>query len=450
MSAAAAGAAKGSPSSQVSKSSSQKHWARKHRQLNKYAHQHSADPKWFKHAKHVLICSWSGRPIYTRFGDETKLAGYLGVLTAFISNFQRMGDQIRSIVAGRHVVQFKLIGPFYLFAISRTGEPPALLEAQLALAHSQIVSVLTGSVARVLEDSPQYDIRNLMGGTENLLTDLLDECDNSPCFLLDSVQCLRMSRSARSRIGTVLRPGNAHKANSKSLLYSVLMCGGRVVNMFKHKDKPMHNSDLLLLINTVTNSQSLRSSESWTPICLPKFSDKGYLYAYVCYIAADVSLTLITGAADDFHLMQAAKVRILEGLQRNDSLGDIRDAVEHPNSDVRVEEVDAEAWPLLHFIYKSEPLSQIVSSAIEAPYNSKKMQKNLFRRYQRCFCRLVDGGHQFYYQVAEDVTVLAWTRPGDFTLLAAFTPLATKDAALAAASRIVRWAKREDSLFFLP
>jgi hypothetical protein len=36
----------------------------------------------------------------------------------------------------------------------------------------------------------------------------------------------------------------------------------------------MHSSDLLLLVNFVTNSQSLRSAEAWTPVCLPKFSDK--------------------------------------------------------------------------------------------------------------------------------------------------------------------------------
>ena len=48
---------------------------------------------------------------------------------------------------------------------------------QLNYAHTQILSVLTGSVNQILQDRPAYDIRQLMGGTESLLTDLLNEAD---------------------------------------------------------------------------------------------------------------------------------------------------------------------------------------------------------------------------------------------------------------------------------
>jgi len=348
-------------------STSQRNWAHEHKQLNKYANQHNKDPEWFKHEKHILICSWSGRPIYTRYGDETKMAAYMGVISAIISNFQRMGDNVRSIVAGEHIFVFTLIGPIYLIAISRTGESAAQLTQQLTHAHGQIISVLTGGIARVLEEDPKYDIRNLMGGTENLLTNIVLEADRSPCFLLDSVQCLHMQRTTRQRVGSALRKGK-----TPSLLYAVLIAGDRFVNLIRGKDRVFHSYDLLLLythshrslsllfsslsfssllflslslfslslfslsslslfslsllfscsspfflkgnspffrLNTVSNSQSLRSSESWTPICLPKFSDRGYLYAYVCYIAEDVSLSLITGSDSAFSEMQEAKVR---------------------------------------------------------------------------------------------------------------------------------------------
>ena len=53
-----------------------------------------------------------------------------------------------------------------MVAISRTSESAQRLETQLDYAHSQIISVLTGSIVRVLEEKPGYDIRNLMGGYE--------------------------------------------------------------------------------------------------------------------------------------------------------------------------------------------------------------------------------------------------------------------------------------------
>lgn len=66
---------------------------------------------------------------------------------------------------------------FQLVCISRTSESFSDLQLQLNYAYLQILSVLTGSVKSILESRPQYDIRNLMGGTEALLTDLLTEAD---------------------------------------------------------------------------------------------------------------------------------------------------------------------------------------------------------------------------------------------------------------------------------
>lgn len=421
--------------------SAQKNWAYKHKQLNKYANQHNKDPEWFKHEKHILICSWSGRPIYTRYGDETKMAAYMGVISAIISNFQRMGDNVRSIVAGEHLFVFTLIGPIYLIAISRTGESAAQLTQQLTHAHGQIISVLTGGIARVLEEDPKYDIRNLMGGTENLLTNIVLEADRSPCFLLDSVQCLRMQRTTRQRVGSALRKGK-----TPSLLYAVLIAGDRFVNLIRGKDRVFHSYDLLLLLNTVTNSQSLRSSESWTPICLPKFSDRGYLYAYVCYLAEDVSLSLITGSDSAFSEMQEAKVRILEDLNKKGCLEEIKEALEFPDLDVDL--VDTGVPELRHFVYKSEVLSQLMQSAYGQPFTTKRAQKQLFRRYQHIYSRLQQG-NTLYYEVSEVATLAGWQRPGEFYLFASFTPLVSKENVLVALNRILRWVKREEPTLFI-
>ena len=58
-----------------------------------------------------------------------------------------------------------------------------------------------------------------MGGTESLLTDLLSSTDRDLGFLLTAIPCLRMSRTLRQKIGTVLR-----KSRTKSLIYAILLC----------------------------------------------------------------------------------------------------------------------------------------------------------------------------------------------------------------------------------
>jgi hypothetical protein len=241
-----------------------------------------------------------------------------------------------------------------------------------------------------------------MGGTEDLLVDLISDSNrcsscgshhssfdvlrvsparSNPAFLLNAFTCLRLpkgvrtkvrpahcakqtlglSAPARAQIGTVMR-----KSRSRSQLYAVLLAGNRVVHLVQSKEHAFNNSDLLLLINFLTNSESLRSSgarsgrivhwrsvadadpptraESWTPICLPNFNDKvrvkhaalcapqaalclpclfavapslpqtqGYLYAYVCYLDRDLCLTLITSNSEEFFELKEMKDQIVVG-----------------------------------------------------------------------------------------------------------------------------------------
>lgn len=55
-----------------------------------------------------------------------------------------------------------------------------------------------------------------------------------------------------------------------------------------------------------------RASESWTPLCLPKFNDSGFLHAYVCFVAADVCLLLISTKQDSFYQLSNCKREIVE------------------------------------------------------------------------------------------------------------------------------------------
>jgi hypothetical protein len=167
-----------------------------------------------------------------------------------------------------------------LIAISRTSESTPLLLHQLSYAYLQMVSVLTCSVTSILENKPSYDIRNLMQGTEAMLADLMDEADCSPY-----------------------------------LIFGLLIGGGKqLIHIVRGRDRILHPSDCLLLLNFLTNSLSLRSSEeSWTPICLPHFSNRGFLYAYICYLTDDICLTLLTADSGDFANLRLAKTKIVEG-----------------------------------------------------------------------------------------------------------------------------------------
>jgi len=204
-------------------------------------------------------------------------------------------------------------------------------------------------------------------------------------------------------------------------------------------------------MNFVTNSQSLRSSESWTPICLPKFSDKGYLYAYVCYIVENLCLVLITSDHSSFPKLRESKQKMLAGLEKKNCLDSIQEAVRMSQLDI--DELDTGVPEFRHFLYKSEPTSQIVVPAFAPPFTDKKTQKELFRRYQHVHSRIHDTPgvklHTMYYEVSHNATMLSVIRPGEYEMHATFTPLVSKDDAVSATMRALRWIKREENSLFI-
>jgi hypothetical protein len=53
----------------------------------KYHNQATDSPEWRAHKKHVFILSSSGKPVYSRYGDEDHHSSLLGLVQAFLSTF---------------------------------------------------------------------------------------------------------------------------------------------------------------------------------------------------------------------------------------------------------------------------------------------------------------------------------------------------------------------------
>lgn len=72
--------------------------------------------------------------------------------------------------------------------------------------------------------------------------------------------------------------------------------------------------DLHIIQNLVDSSESLKTAESWTPICLPKFDSNGYMHGHVSYLSEDCQacLLLLTVDRDVFFVLSDAKqVRVI-------------------------------------------------------------------------------------------------------------------------------------------
>ncbi|PRQ33543.1 putative vacuolar fusion protein Mon1 [Rosa chinensis] len=437
-----------------------------------------ASISWRKRKKHFFILSNSGKPIYSRHGDEHKLAGFSATLQAIISFVENGGDRVKLVRAGKHQVVFLVKGPIYLVCISCTEEPYESLRMQLELIYGQMLLILTKSVNRCFEKNPKFDMTPLLGGTDIVFSSLIHSFSWNPATFLHAYTCLPLAYATRQAAGAILQD-----VADSGVLFAILMCKHKVISLVGAQKASLHPDDMLLLSNFVMASESFRTSESFSPICLPRYNAMAFLYAYVHFFDADTYLMLLTTSSEAFYHLKDCRIRIEMVLLKSSVLSEIQRSM--LDGGMRVEELPLDPLPrsgsfsphlnqhtlptdspdrfrepydgvggpagLWHFVYRSIFLDQYVSSEFSAPINSARQQKRLYRAYQKLYASMHERGigpHKTQFRRDENYVLLCWVTQ-DFELYAAFDPLADKALAIKTCNRVCQWVKDVENEIFL-
>ncbi|CAO3609153.1 unnamed protein product [Cunninghamella blakesleeana] len=397
---------------------------------------------WSQHKKHFIILSSAGKPIWSRYGDESRISSFTGVIQAIISFFQDSDDIIKSINAGSHKFVFLLKDPLYFVAISKTGESEMQLKDQLLYLYNQVLSVLTSSqLTKIFEQRVNFDLRPLLGGTEVFLDSLSTSFNNDHSFMLGALQVLRLNKNIREQAGHILSKGKA-----KDILYAMIIARDKLITLLRPRKHSLHPSDLHLLFNMLTGSTTFRSAESWTPLCLPKFNSKGFLHAYICYIEKDVSVVMISTSKDSFFDLSQWKDKLVKGLSTENILQSIQ-----KSSEQHYTIADIGIPKLLHFMYKSKSHIQFTSPAYTGAYTDSINQKRLYRLYQYAFDRIHTRARplKLYFHRGENEVLLGWIT-STFELYVIYDIDTPKSAIVSHSNQLLRWIKKnEDNLFIL-
>lgn len=281
--------------------------------------------------KHFFVLSHAGKPIYSRLGDEQQLGPVMGMVQAVVSlsqslgNPRRNGDKggketiksssrysngneenccLRSIrtVGGCRQFVFLLRQELIFMVVSNTREPEPFLRLQLEYLYHQIVFLLTSPrITHCFAVNPAYDLRELLGGTHRILSGIADMAsptrDSLGSLMTSAAQALPLDPTLRHDLAQALVNICASTPGLQPVLYALLLSGNRLVTLVEPRDPPWHRlraSDLLLLSNFLTTQPFFRTeNETWTPICLPRFNDTGFLYAFVACMDPRHSLYLL-------------------------------------------------------------------------------------------------------------------------------------------------------------
>lgn len=92
-----------------------------------------------------------------------------------------------------------------------------------------------------------------------------------------------------------------------------MVVDGQVVCQVRMDRYRLHPDDTLLILNLVASTESFKSGETWSPLCLPQFDSTGFLHAYVSYLSEDcpACLLLLTVNKDIFYPLSEAKQRLV-------------------------------------------------------------------------------------------------------------------------------------------
>ncbi|XP_045167306.2 vacuolar fusion protein MON1 homolog A-like [Mercenaria mercenaria] len=403
-------------------------------------------PEWRQQRKHVFILSDSGKPVYSRYGNEDKLVTIFGVMQALVSFVQDSAhDTLRSIVVGDHRIVFLQLEHIILVCVTRGAESDRQIRIQLHYLYNQVLSVLTlSSLKKIFKQRRNYDLRRQLSGSEKFLDSLLNMMDTEPGLLLGAVRCLPLENATRDMIAqSIVQHGKV-----KDLVFALIIANSQLVTLVRMKKYFLHPMDLHLIINLINSAESFKAAESWTPICLPKFDSSGFLQAHISYLDEECQtcLLLLSVDRDSFFTLSACKTRVTERLIKYNGLRAIADSLRKDSYNISKCGIS----DLRHFLYKNKSTAQYTSPELLAPYLTPDQQERLFGLYHYLHNRIHSSSRplKILYHVGQYEALLGWVT-GGFELYAVFGPLVTKSLAINAVNKLMAWIRKEANRLFI-
>ncbi|KAJ5129651.1 uncharacterized protein N7515_005690 [Penicillium bovifimosum] len=416
--------------------------------------------RWKAKRKHYIILSAAGKPIWTRHGDGGLISGYVGVIQTIISFYEDADDHLRGFSAGdtRFVVLTR--GSLHLVAISRMMESDNQLRLQLEALYMQILSTLTlPSLTHLFSVRPSTDLSRPLQGSESLLSSLADSFTRgSPSTLLSALECLKIRKQHRQAINNALL-----KTKANSLLYGLIVAGGRLVSVVRPKKHSLHPGDLQLLFNMIFEADGVKAGggESWIPVCLPGFNSSGYLYMYVSFLDIrndiessaeitkdeSVAIVLISPDKEAFFEMQAMRDSLVEQMEKSGSLREIKTAIDKG----RPATTDIVPGTVLHhFLYKSRANVQFTMSSYAPEFSSVTRRRRLMSMYNNLHASIhAKNTHvKVHHCVSRSATSFGWVTPV-FEFYCIAEPNTNRNALAQSASKIAQWVQREEERLFI-
>ena len=98
-------------------------------------------------------------------------------------------------------------------------------------------------------------------------------------------------------------------------------------------------SDIILIQNMIFSSDSLRTTESWIPLCLPGISDSGLLQMYCNFFENNIGIAFITESQEDSYFLKFVDQsrEIYEAASKENLIESVKAAIMHKEKSIKKE-----------------------------------------------------------------------------------------------------------------
>ncbi|CAG9318433.1 unnamed protein product [Blepharisma stoltei] len=408
-------------------------------------------PLFLRKKKLFFVFTSAAKPVWTRYGSETDLSTFIGSLAAILYKFQNyytgIQDSLRYLRTADMYVVFLCTEALFYVCISKGKDSLESLYNQLRMLHTKVISTLTDNITTMLISRPSYDARNLMGGTHSALDYLIRTTAVSPS-MLDAFMPVPMLAQHRSQIQLSFK---SHLDDD--LLYGFIMTSTSIIYRYCRKGENIHHIDTSLLFNMLASHSSLRSTMSWTPICLPNFSDKGFVYAYITFLQdSQVGLALLSDNSAAFKNLKACGDAIeteIRGL-----LPIIEESVKSIPYSVSICGIKE----FKHFIYMTKAVDQYTMSGFtpstrdflpEMPIDIyKRTLRRYFAAYKLSNIPEFFKGNYTKIDTYKNEQIVA-LRTNEYVLFASLSSMLPAAAVVQLTTQLLRWLKSQEQDFFI-
>ena len=242
--------------------------------------------QFYEQKRHYFIMTEGGTPIYSRYGDEIKNCSLLATFSAIITKFtifnneKNSQEKLNYICNDNSIIAFLKKGKIVFIALSNKTDSLSFLYSQLELLYHQLLSIVTSERMPILEEKPS-SCTTVLSGINESLEQIIEYSNNTMVGSLSSYQVLPIEN--RQKINNICRK------YLKTALICCLMTpdAKQIISLSKSNIINLSFNDIILIQCLIMSSDSLKTGESWVPICLPGISSEGFLQLYCNFVTTD-------------------------------------------------------------------------------------------------------------------------------------------------------------------